>query len=59
MGGQNYSRRIRPAIIYEFCKTVESLPDGTHGADLWESWAPIVRETEPRTSSAVAAVSRL
>ena len=39
MGGQNYSRRIRPAIIYEFCKTVESLPDGTHGVDLWESWA--------------------
>ena len=64
MGGQNYSRKIRPAIIYEFCKTVESLPDGTHGANLWESWAPIVRETQPiepteRCASAGPAVPRL
>ena len=46
MGGQNFGRSIRQAVIYRYAKTEAAVPESaldTAQADLWRDWAPCLR----------------
>jgi ectoine hydroxylase-related dioxygenase (phytanoyl-CoA dioxygenase family) len=44
MAGHNHTRRIRQAVLYDFCKVeLARTQEEPPAADMWKDWSPAVR----------------
>jgi hypothetical protein len=49
MAGQNYSRNIRQAVLYDYIKKEEFYDDSAPPEDMWRDWSDEMRELNENT----------
>ena len=51
MAGQNYSRNIRQAVLYDFIKKEEFYDDSAPPEDMWRDWSDEIRELDEHSGA--------